>query len=171
MDSVPPMQIILGIILIFASLGVILSKKPVYSCLNFLLALLVLAGLYLQLSAEFIAVMQVLIYAGAILVTFMFVMLLFQNAHQKIMLTHGKSTPLLIGAFGGCFVLALIYLGKQLSSSISTSQGSTQLSDQFGTAQSIGKTLYVEYFFPFEAVILLFLIAAIGSLYIGKKEV
>ncbi|MBA3602641.1 MAG: NADH-quinone oxidoreductase subunit J [Parachlamydiaceae bacterium] len=169
MDSVPTMQIILGIILIIASLGVILSKKPVYSCLHFLLALLVLAGLYLQLSAEFIAVMQVLIYAGAILVAFMFVMVLFQNAHQKIMLTHGKSTPLLIGAFGGCFVLALIYLGKQLSTS--TSQGSNQLSDQFGTAQSIGKTLYVEYFFPFEAVILLFLIATIGSFYIGKKEV
>ena len=169
MDSVPPMQMILGTILVIASLGVILSKKPVHSCLYFLLALLVLAGLYLHLSAEFIAVMQVLIYAGAILVTFMFIMLLFQNAYQKIILTHGKSTPLLVAAAGGCFTLALIYFGKQLV--ISTSQNTHPLSEQFGTAQSLGKLLYLEYFFPFEAVILLFLIAAIGSLYIGKKEI
>ncbi len=169
MHSVPPMQIFLGIILILASLGVILSKKPVHSCLYFLLALLTLAGIYLQLNAEFIAVMQVLIYAGAILVTFMFVMLLFQNAHQKIVLTHGRSTPLLLAASGGCFTLALIYFGKQLSTYVS--EGSKPLTEQFGTAQSLGKLLYVDYFFPFEAVILLFLIAAIGSLYIGKKEV
>ena len=92
-----------------------------------------------------------------------------QNAHQKIMLTHGKSIPLLIAACGGAFVVALLHFGKQLSTY--ASQGANQISPQFGTAQSIGMTLYTEYFFPFEAVILLFLIAAIGSLYIGKKEV
>ncbi len=140
-----PMQIIIGIILILSSLGVILAKKPVHSCLYFLLTLLLLAVIYLQLSAEFIAVMQVLIYAGAILVTFMFIMLLFQNAHEKIALTHGKSTPLLLAAAGGTFTLALIYLARELAI-FSPSQ--TSPSKDFGTAYSLGKLLYIDYFFP-----------------------
>ena len=57
---------ILGAILILSSLGVILLRKPVHASLSFLLTLLALAALYLQLSAEFIAVMQVLVYAGGI---------------------------------------------------------------------------------------------------------
>lgn len=167
MQSIHPMQVILGIILVLASLGVILAKKPVYSCLYFLLTLLVLACLYLQLSAEFIAVMQVLIYAGAILVIFMFVMVLFQNAYKKLMNTQGKSTPLLIAAAGGFFILSLIYLGKELWT---FTPSGANLKESFGTAQSLGKLLYVDYFFPFEAVLSLFLIASIGSLYIGKKD-
>lgn len=169
MHLVDPMQIILGVILLFASLGVILAKKPVHSCLFFLLTLLILAGIYLQLSAEFIAVMQVLIYAGAILVTFMFIMLLFQNAHEKLSQTTGKSTPILLASAGGAFTLALIYMAKRLSNF--TTSGTDSLALDFGTAQSLGKLLYIDYFFPFETVVLLFLIASIGALYIGKKEI
>src|SRR5262249_51901600 len=75
---------VLSIFLILSALGVVFSKKPVYSGLSFLLALLLLSALYVELAAEFIGIMQVLIYAGAILVIFMFVMILFQDAHQQI---------------------------------------------------------------------------------------
>src|SRR5581483_9485736 len=79
-----PQLSLLGLSLILSSLGVILFKKPVHACLSFLFSLLILAGIYLQLSAEFIAVMQILVYAGAILVIFMFVIILFQDAHEQI---------------------------------------------------------------------------------------
>ena len=67
-----------------SSLGVILVKKPVHASLCFLLTLIDSGAFYLQLHAEFIAVMQVLVYAGAIFVIFMFVIILFQDAHEQI---------------------------------------------------------------------------------------
>ncbi len=157
----------LGTILILASLGVILASKPVHSALSFLLTLLALAALYLQLSAQFIAVMQVLVYAGAILVIFMFVIVLFQDAHQQIVQFEPKSSKPLLIASAVAFVLALGFLGSRLT-------GLKPLQDRapegFGTVQSLGHALYLDFFFPFEAVILLFLIAVIGALYIGRKS-
>lgn len=159
-------QWIIGIILVFSSLGVVLTKKPVHACLSFLLTLLSLAVLYLQLSAQFIAVMQVLVYAGAILVIFMFVIVLFQDAYQQIAKFEAKSsTPFLIIA-GGAFVLALIFLGKHL---LDMGLQKNALPEGYGTVQSLGQALYLDYFFPFEAVVLMFLVAIIGALYIGKK--
>lgn len=161
-------QWILGCILIFASLGVVLAKKPVHASLSFLVALLMLAALYLQLSAQFIAVMQVLVYAGAILVIFMFVIVLFQDAHQQIQRFEPQSSPILLVSAAGAFVLALVFLGKQL---IHLPMSTKELPEGFGTVQSIGQALYIDFFFPFEAVILLFLVAVVGALYIARKQI
>jgi len=160
-------QWILGVVLILSSLGVILARKPVHSSLSFLLTLLSLALLYLQLNAEFIAVMQILVYAGAILVIFIFVIVLFQDAHQQISQYSPKSFfPFLLAA-GVAFLLALVFLGTRLTGLSATSKN---LPAGFGSVQSIGEALYIDFFFPFEAVVLLFLIAVVGALYIGKKE-
>lgn len=159
-------QWILSIILIVSSLGVILAKKPVYSSLSFLLTLLTLAVFYIQLSAEFIGVMQVLVYAGAILVIFMFVIILFQDAHEKISLMEGKSIPALIIVSSVAFFVAFLFFGYEITS---YQLPNKVLPSGHGTVESLGYTLYLNFFFPFEAVILLFLVAVIGSLYIGKK--
>ena len=160
-------QWILGCILILSSLGVILARKPVHACLSFLLALLMLAALYLQLSAEFVAVMQVLVYAGAILVIFMFVIVLFQDAHEQIGRFPANSMPqLLIGA-ASVFVLSLVFLATRLGGITASPKG---LPEGFGTVQALGQTLYVDFFFPFEAIILLFLVAIVGALYVAKRE-
>lgn len=162
-----PVHWILCSILILSSLGVILARKPVYSGLSFLLALLTLSGIYLELSAQFIAVMQVLVYAGAILVIFMFVIILFQDAHQQIHKFEAKSSPLLLSAAAFSIFLALIFLGARL---VGLAPAGKEIVGDYGTVQSLGILLYVEFFFPFEAVILLFLIAVVGALYIGRKE-
>lgn len=162
-----PAQWILGTILILASLGVITLKKPVHASLSFLLTLLTLAALFLQLSAEFIAAMQVLVYAGAILVVFIFVMVLFQDAYQQIERNQAGSSMFLIIAGGGAFVLTLFGIGKRLMSLSSTAE---HLPDGYGTVQTLGKALYVDFFFPFEAVILLFLAALVSALYVAKRE-
>lgn len=161
------MKLFSGALLLFSSLGVVLAKKPVYSCLYFLLTLLSLSALYAALSAQFIAVMQILVYAGAILVIFMFVMVLFQDAHAKILQTAGLSSRnlLLIAAFS--FLFALVVFGKELGI-FSSPDGHPNA--EFGTVQALGKLLYLDFFFPFEAVLLLFLIASVGTVYIGKKE-
>lgn len=158
---------IIGSILILSSLLVILVKKPVHACLSFLLTLLCLAALYLQLSAQFISVMQVLVYAGAILVIFMFVIVLFQDAYLKIQHLKAQSSPLLLFAAASSFLIVLITLGTKLSHFTTSKKA---LPEGYGTVESLGKALYVDFFFPFEAVILFFLVALIGALYIGKKE-
>lgn len=156
----------LGIILILASLGVILSKKPVHACLFFLLTLFCLAALFIQLSAEFIAVMQVLVYAGAILVIFMFVIVLFQDAHQQIVNYTSQCTPGFLMGAAFALLLAFGFIGEKL---FNLPPSNKTVPADFGTVQELGKTLYINFFFPFEAVTLLFLIAVIGALYIGRK--
>lgn len=152
--------------MILSSLGVILARKPVHASLSFLLTLLVLSGIYLQFSAHFIAVMQVLIYAGAILVIFMFVIVLFQDAHRQIARNEAKSSRVLLTVASSAFLLALIFLGKQF---VGLTPSKRVLPEGFGTVQSLGHALYVDYFFPFEAIIMLFLVAVIGALYVGRK--
>ena len=161
-----PAQLILGLILVLSSLGVITARKPVHACLSFLLTLLTLAALYLQLSAEFIAVIQILVYAGAILVIFMFVIILFQDAHQKIEEEDPKSSKWLRLAAVSIFILTFAALGYHMLGITSISES---LPIEFGSVQSIGKALYIDFFFPFEAVVIVFLVAIVGALYIGKK--
>jgi NADH-quinone oxidoreductase subunit J len=160
-------QWIIGSVLVLSSLGVVLVRKPVHASLCFLLTLFMLAALYLQLSAQFIAVMQVLIYAGAILVIFMFVVVLFQDAHQQIARYEAKSSRLLLLIAAGALLLALAFLGKQF---FYLAPAKEQLIEGFGTVQSLGQALYLDFFIPFEAVTLLFVIAAVGSVYIARKE-
>lgn len=163
-----PIQWILGAFLILSSLGVILAEKPVHSCLYFLLTLLTLATVYLQLSAQFVGVMQILVYAGAILVIFMFVMVLFQDAYEKISKIKPKSSTSLLVAGAVAFLISLALFGKDLRH---FPPANSTLAQGFGTVESLGRLLYVDFFFPFEALLALFLIASIGALYIGKKEI
>lgn len=161
-------HLILGPLLVFFSLLVILLKKPVYSALSFLGALLTLSAYYLEYHAEFIATMQILVYAGAILVVFIFVIVLFQDAYQKIYNTPAKSSFALLMIAGLGLIFAMLALLSQLRG---ISDSEAHLQEGFGSVQSLGKALYVDFFFPFEAVVIIFLIAVVGALYIGKKEI
>ena len=157
---------VLGLIIFIASLGTILSKKPVHSSIFFLLTLFTLAIFYLQLSAPFIAVMQILVYAGAILVIFMFVMVLFQDSYQQIHQFNPKSAPQLLFTAAGCLIVTFFLIARSL---FDFAPANPKLAGDFGSVQHLGKVLYIDFFFPFEAVILLFLIAVVGALYIAKK--
>lgn len=159
---------LIGLVLILSSLGVILLKKPVHASLSFLLTLMTLATLYLQLSAQFIAVMQIIVYAGAILVIFMFVIILFQDAYVQIENYSSKSNPYLLGIAGLSLIGGIAYFAKEM---FDLAPQTGTLKEDYGTVQALGQALYIDFFFPFEAVILLFLIALVGALYIGRKVV
>lgn len=166
MPTDSPATWILGTILVASSLGVILFRQPVHACLSFLMSVLSLSAIYVHLSAEFIGVMQILVYAGAILVIFMFVIVLFQDAHDQISRYPAKSSPfILMGAALG-FTVTLFFLGRQLLR-FTTLHKPTP--DGFGSVESLGSLLYIDFFFPFEAIVLMFLIAVVGALYIAKK--
>lgn len=160
-------QMVLTVLLLLSALGVILAPKPVHACLAFLMTLLALAGLFLELNAEFVAVLQILVYAGAILVLFMFVIVLFQDAYQQIDRTPAKSFPPLLWGAIAALLGSLIYFGKDFVGITATTPKS--IPEGFGTVQMLGKALYIDFFFPFEAITLLFLVAVVGAFYIGKK--
>lgn len=163
-----PLQWLLGSLLLLSAIAVLVVRKPVHASLSFLATLLLLAVYYLQLSAQFIAVSQVLVYAGAILVIFMFVIILFQDAHQKIDLYPPNSSPFFLAAAGTLFLLALILFFKQFLPFDSVVTASP--SPTFGSVESLGRTLYIDFVFPFEALMLLFLVAIVGAFYIARRE-
>lgn len=159
-------EIVLALLLTLSACGVVLFKQPVHSCLSFLSTLVFLSALYVLLSAEFIAVMQVLIYAGAILVLFIFVTVLFQDAHAQLNLLHPKTSKLQILLSCLLFTFAMFFFEWQIQALASA----VNLKEGYGTVQNLGRDLYVDFFFPFEAVALIFLIALVGSIYIAKRE-
>lgn len=161
------MTLLICIALILASIGVITFPKPVHASLSFLLTLLLLSTLYFLLSAQFIGAMQVLVYAGAILVIFMYVIVLFQDAYQNIAKFKSQSSPLLLITAGSALLLSLLAFATRLTSLPRATPTAPQ---GFGDVETLGKALYLDFFFPFEAVILIFLIAIVGVLYIGKRS-
>ena len=164
---VSALQYIIATLLILSSLGVILVKKPVHAALCFLLTLLMLATLYLELHAQFISVMQIIVYAGAILVIFVFVIVLFQDAHLQISEYPSRSSKVLRILAMVSFALMMAFLGSYF---VHLPNATDQIGKDFGTVQNIGQNLYLHFFFPFEAITLLFLVAGVGALYIAKKE-
>lgn len=162
------MDYLLGALLLLTALGVLIAKRPVYAALSFLGTLLLLAVHYLLLSAEFIAVMQILVYAGAILVLFIFVMMLFQDSFHQLKQTLAKSSKVFIAFSVSAF---LVGVGFVLVKAIPlTTTSNNTLPEGFGQAKALGRALYLDFFFPFEAVILLFLVGVVGAVFIGKKD-
>jgi NADH-quinone oxidoreductase subunit J len=158
---------LLAMVIAFSALGVILASKPVYSSLWFLLTLLTTAVLYLELSAPFIATMQMLVYAGAIMVIFMFIIVLFQDAHEQLARHKAKSSLLLLLIAMVGFAVAVLLLGHKL---LSIPPANALPSTDFGSVESLGNRLYVDFVFPFEVLILPLLVAAVGTLYVAKKD-
>lgn len=162
-------HIFLGGLLILSALGILIAKRPVYAALSFLGTLLLLAVHYLLLSAQFIAVMQILVYAGAILVLFIFVMMLFQDTYLHIHEISSRSSRTLVSATAAVFIVAIgAALWKLLPVSRQAAEGG--IPESFGTAESIGRELYTGFFFPFEAILLLFLVGIVGAVYLARKE-
>ncbi len=148
--------IIFGIIVIGSSLMVILGQYPVTSALFLLLTFFGLAALYVLLGAPFIAVLQVMVYAGAIMVLFLFIiMLLNLRERQSWELTSGTRRALGFVITAGVLLVVLAAL-KGLSSSPSP------LDNNLGSPSSIGMALYKRFLLPFEVASVMLLIAIIG---------
>ncbi len=150
---------------IFAGLNVILQRTPVYSALSLIVVLGALAVVYLLLGAEFMAVIQVIVYAGAIMVLFVFVIMLLNAGHES-----GRPRSKLAGWLGVPLVLAFLVeiLGAIWRQFPGT--GSTLPAPINGTPVAIGQVLFREYVLPFEVTSVLILVAILGAVVLAKKE-
>jgi len=153
---------------ILLSILVVLSRNPVHSVLWMLLMFLHVAGLYLLLNAEFLAATQVIVYAGAILVLFLFVVMLL-NLKEELRIkrfTGGWPFRLLIAAG------ILIILKKVLDGFKVGFKGpwSIEAIEQATHTKALGKVLFTEYILPFEIASLILLVAIIGAVFLAKKR-
>lgn len=145
-------------------LFVILSKNPVNSAIFLILVLFFMAGLFVLLHAFFLAAVQILVYAGAVMVLFLFVIMLLNIEGETNHRLHWFG---LIGAI--IITPTLMWEFSKLLSSESGVVATTELSVT-GTTQSVGKALFSTYLIPFEAASFLLLMAMIGVIVLCKKE-
>lgn len=160
---------ILASIAAVTSVVMITRKNAVISAVFLVLNFFSLAGLYLLLNAQFIAVVQVIVYAGAIMVLFLFVlMLLNTEAEHKLFLDKRgiKFFAILISAFVLIQLAFLIFKGNPSRNLTPVEEASVNA----GTIQTIGSQLYTNYLLPFEIAGFLLLAATIGALVLAKKK-
>jgi len=154
---------------ILGGLGVLFLRNPIHCALSLVGTFFCLGAIYVMLNAEFVAVIQVLVYAGAIMVLFMFIiMLLNLRGNEPIWKSRDKNVVL---SFLG-FLLAVGAFIK-LFSTLKTSglnQG-TQLGEDFGTTALVGKILFTDYLLPFEIASILLLVAIIGAVMLAKTKI
>lgn len=161
--------IIFATICAVSAVLMITRPNPVISALFLVLNFCSLAGLYLTLNAQFIAVAQVIVYAGAIMVFFLFVIMLLNPEKEKKFFEHRTSLRIFIVAIVALVLLQVLYIIflSNPSEKISTD---VARSIQTGTVENIGREMFTNYVLPFEAAGYLLLAAAIGALILAKRK-
>ena len=145
---------------------VLISKNPIHSVLWLILVFFAISGHYILLNAQFLAIVNIIVYAGAIMVLFLFVIMLMNVKKDKE--PQKQHLVKFIGVVaGGSFLTLLIALVKQTSQL----QGKTVLLKEgtIGLINPLGKALFSDYVVPFEISSVLFLSAMVGAVLIGKK--
>lgn len=154
--------------IIALSILVISTRNPVHSVLFMLLMFFHIAGLYLTLNAEFLAAIQVMVYAGAILVLFLFVVLLLNLKEELTVERFVGRWPLGLAAAAAIFFVTILSLG----SFVPGPEGSfsPELIEAETNTKVLGRVLFTDYLYPFEIVSVVLLVALIGAIVLAKKK-
>jgi NADH-quinone oxidoreductase subunit J len=159
----------LAVIALMAAASMVIQRNPVHSALFLIITLLSLAGLFFLLHAHFLAVIQVIVYAGAIMVLFLFVIMLLdirrtEAAPSRVKLQ--KSLGILLG------VIFLVEMLLVLRSGVinDMAAAATRAPPEFGTAVALGRALFAGYFFPLQLAAVLLFIALIGAIVLSKRR-
>ncbi len=160
---------------IVASALVIGQRNPMYSVMLLIASFGALAGLYIQLDAPFVAVAQIIIYAGAIMVLFLFVVMLL-NAPQEDAAEWDRAHPLRqsgVGRFGAMLALLLVVqLGWALLRANDVGDPVAARGDAatVSSVREVGRVLFTDYMFAFEATSILILVAMVGAVVLARQE-
>ena len=158
--------IVAAILALAGGIGVIIARQPIRSVLSLVLVMLALSVIYLLLSAQFIFAVQIIVYAGAVMVLFLFVIALLGPAREL-----GRGRLRYQGGLSALFVLVLLGLMWTLLQGVQYRQPDKTDLSFFGTVQSIAVGLFTTYLYPFELTSILLLVAAIGAIYLSRKRI
>ncbi|MBW1974078.1 MAG: NADH-quinone oxidoreductase subunit J [Deltaproteobacteria bacterium] len=155
-----------GLAVLFA-ISTILQRNPVYSAASLIGVMVMLACNYVLLNAEFIAAIQIIVYVGAIMVLFVFVIMLLnlERAKREKLLISRRAVGVLLGL---ALSLKLAMVGY--ASKILIESGRLKIPEGMGSTQVIGKYLFSNYLLPFEVASLVLLVGLIGAVVLGKRE-
>ena len=158
--------IVCGALAVLGAIGLILAREPVHSALSLVLVMIALAVLYLLLGAAFIAAIQILVYAGAIMVLFVFVVMLL-NAGVEVR-TNLSRMARWVG-----LPLAFLFLAEMVYSLLhrySAASGAAVAGPVPASTEELSMKIFTEFVLPFELTSILILIAILGALVLAKKE-
>lgn len=158
--------IILALVAIFSAVGMMFSRNAVIAAMFLILNFLTVAILYLILEAPFIAIAQVTVYAGAIMVLFLFVIMLLGAEQTGRTPERWWIQPVSL-LLGGAFLVELVVVMTGL---FRTSSTVSDLPAGFGSPVAVGEILFTRYVLPFEATAILLLIAMIGAIVLTRPE-
>lgn len=157
---------VLSVLGLFSALMMVVSKNPIHSVLWLIVTFFTISGHYILLNAQFLAIVNIIVYAGAIMVLFLFViMLMNQTAEEQ---PRRNRWLRLAGAISGlCLMLVLI---AALRNSELHMQKAQVMGGEIGLIKSLGRELFTTYVVPFEISSILFLSAMVGAVLLGKKN-
>lgn len=163
---------VFGVLAVIGALNVILQRNPIYCAIGLIVTLCSLAGLFLTLSAQFIAAIQIIVYAGAIMVLFVFVIMLLnvraeESRFDRYKLLKWLAVPLFLALLGEIY-----YVVRTVSNPLPriAATGSAPPAEILGTVESIGNAMFTSYLLPFEATSVLILMAIVGAMLLARRE-
>lgn len=160
--------IMLAVLAVGSALAMIINKNVVNSALFLVLNMVSLAGIFLLLNAQFLAIIQILVYAGAIMVLFLFVIMLLNVQDEQKLFDKFRFKYVL------AFVLAFGVVGQILYSLAGVTDMLPAISENMatiGTVEAVGDVLYTDYLLPFELTAILLTAAVVGALMIAQHKI
>ncbi len=159
----------LSVVAIASALLMVTRRSPVISALYLILNFFCLAGLYLTLHAQFIAVIQIIVYAGAIMVLFVFVIMLLNLGDERRLIEGMSYKKVVAVGLGAGLLTELIYIVSK-GWSVLPAAGEGRATE-IGTVEYIGHQLFTAYLFPFEVTSILLLVAIVGAIVLAKRKI
>jgi len=155
----------LAIIAVIGALSLILQKHPIHSALSLIVVMVALAGLYLLMGAEFVAAVQIIVYGGAIMVLFVFVIMLLNAGAEE------RTSFSSLAKFAG-LPLAVALMGC-IAAAVAGSHEQVQTAAQSGATaptKALSEQLFQEFVYPFELTSFLILVAIVGAIVLAQRD-
>lgn len=157
----------LAILTLAGAFSMILSRNPVYAAMSMVLAFFGIAGIYVLLSAQLLAALQIIVYAGAIMVLFLFVIMLLSLVELDL----GKQKITAGAVIGGAVALLFWVISYTVFEALPNQQMPTQLAANFGEVVGVGRMIFSQFVLPFEATSILLLVAIVGAVVVAKAKI
>jgi NADH-quinone oxidoreductase subunit J len=160
--------IIFALVAVASALNILIQRNPIYSALSLVGTLISLSALYLMLHAQFIAVIQIVVYTGAIMVLFVFVIMLLNTPKDVPLLDKQKGLRYLAIPFGALMLAEAFYVLRRVPNMFMPYEEAVP--GAMGTTLSVGTRLFTDYLLPFEVTSVLILMAIVGAMVLARRE-
>lgn len=170
MEAEKVLFIIFAVVALASALNILLQRSPLYGALSLIGTLLALSALYMTLRAQFIAAVQIVVYAGAIMVLFIFVIMLLNVPKDQPQIEKQKGLRYLAIPFAGLLIAEMFFVLRPIRLNTLPPIPSGNADQAVGTTWSIGTALFTDYLLPFEVTSILILMAVVGAMVLARRE-